>query len=285
MSNLLDFLRKYLYWLVFLVLETVSLVSLIKFNSYQGSVFFTTANDAVGLAYETASKMTAYWNLGKENQRLELENEQLRRQLYAANKLIEQQAALRADSIMRADSILGSYDLVAAQVIGMTTHRTNNLLTINKGERDGVRPEMGVVCSSGVVGIVYLTSAHHSVVLPLLNEHSQTSCRLHGSRHFGTMQWERGDPSISYVNNIPRHAKVKRGSLVETNGFSDIFPAGIPVGKVLKVSDSPNGVSYRLTIRLATDFSTLRNVSVITNYSQADRKLLEERADSLLENF
>jgi rod shape-determining protein MreC len=96
------------------------------------------------------------------------------------------------------------------------------------------------------------------------------------------MQWERGDADVSYVNGIPRHAKVKKGDWVETNGYSDIFPEGIPVGRVQKIGDSADGMAYRLTVKLGADFKTLRNVSVITNYTKPERRQLEERADSLM---
>ena len=159
----------------------------------------------------------------------------------------------------------------------------NNLLTIDKGSKDGIRPEMGVVCSQGVVGIVYLTSRNYSIVIPLLNTSSQISCRMKNSQFFGTMQWQHGDPDISYVNDIPRHAKVEVGEIVETNGYSDIFPEGIPIGKVKKVKDSSDGMSYSLEVELFTDFKTLRNVSIITNYTKPERKALEEKADSLMQ--
>jgi rod shape-determining protein MreC len=107
---------------------------------------------------------------------------------------------------------------------------------------------------------------------------------MKNSQFFGTMQWQRGDPDISYVNDIPRHAKVEVGEIVETNGYSDIFPEGIPIGKVKKVKDSSDGMSYSLEVELFTDFKTLRNVSIITNYTKPERKALEEKADSLMQS-
>lgn len=300
MQGLLDFLRKHLYWLVFLALEAISLVSLVRFNSYQASVWFTTANEVTGTLMGWASGVWNYVHLGEQNVRLEQTNEALRQQNLLLRQMVRRaradHAELAADTI---DSVyevrvndstvrtvtssrVVSYRLVEAQVVGATLHRANNLLTIDRGTADGLRPEMGVICSAGVVGITYLCSDHYSVVLPLVNMQSQVSCRLHGSDYFGTMQWQRGDASVSYAVNIPRHAKVKKGLRVETNGYSDIFPEGIPIGRVFSVGDSPDGMSYRLGVRLAVDFGTLRNVSVITNYTQPERQELESQADSLV---
>ena len=285
MRNLIEFLQRYLYWLVFFVLEVVSLLCLIRYNDYQGSVVFTTANEVVGTAYRLCSNVTAYISLSEENAALEAENEALRHELHDA-QLQLRQAALRQDSVVNSvpDLPLQEYGLVAAQVVGMTLHRSNNLMTIDRGSSDGIKPEMGVVCSTGVVGIVYLTSRHYSIVIPLLNQRSQISCRLRGSDYFGTIQWERGDADVSYVNGIPRHAQVHKGDVVETNGYSDIFPEGIPVGRVVKIGDSADGMAYRLTVRLGADFKTLRNVTVITGYTQPERKQLEHVADSLMTN-
>lgn len=299
MQGLLDFLRKHLYWLVFLALEAISLVSLVRFNSYQASVWFTTANELTGTLMGWASGAWNYVHLNEQNARLEQANQALRQQNLQLRQMVRRARADRAslgpdtiDSVFEVrvnDSVVRtltsrrvvSYSLVEAQVVGATLHRANNLLTIDRGRADGLRPEMGVISSDGVVGITYLCSDHYTLVLPLVNTQSQVSCRLYGSDYFGTMQWERGDAALSYAVNIPRHATVKKGLRVETNGYSDIFPEGIPIGRVTSVGDSPDGMSYRLGVRLAVDFGTLRNVSVITNYTQPERKQLEARADSL----
>lgn len=283
MRNLIDFIQKNLYWLVFLLLEAVSLILLFKYNSYQGSVYFTTANKVVGGAYKLTSDVTSYLNLGKENAYLEQQNEQLRSEVIELKKMLRKRQR-NSTSVNIHDTLFSGYKFVGAQVISSTLHRTNNLMTIDKGSKDGIRPEMGVVCSQGVVGIVYLTSRHYSIVIPLLNVSSQISCRMKNSEFFGTMQWQRGAPDISYVNDIPRHAKVKPGEMVETNGYSDIFPEGIPIGKVRKVKDSSDGMSYSLEVALFTDFKTLRNVSVITNYTKPERQALEAKADSLMQS-
>jgi rod shape-determining protein MreC len=171
------------------------------------------------------------------------------------------------------------YDVVSAQVVNMTLHKANNLITINKGEADGIRPEMGVVCSRGVVGIVYMTSQHYSIVMPLLNVNSKISCRLRHSEFFGSLVWQRGHADIAYVTSVPRHAPVKTKEIVETNGYSDIFPPGLPIGVVQKIGDSPDGMSYFLRVKLFANFPTLREVSVITNYSAPERRALEEMAE------
>ena len=191
----------------------------------------------------------------------------------------QQLEAIQQDSVKRLPALPLKYEVVPAQVVNMTLHKATNFITINKGEADGIRPEMGVVCSRGVVGIVYMTSRHYSIVMPLLNVNSKISCRLRGSDYFGSLVWQRGYADIAYVTSVPRHAPVKKKAIVETNGYSDIFPPGLPIGMVQKIGDSPDGMSYFLRVKLFTNFPTLREVSVIKNYQSSERRLLEEMAE------
>ena len=281
MRALIDLLINKKHWFVFLLLEVFSLCFLFSYNGYQKSVYFTTANDVVGFTYNVISSITSFFHLQEVNHELEAVNEHLRQELHEKNQLLN---SLMQDSIKRMPALPLKYEIVPAQVVNMTLHKTNNLITINKGEVDGIRPEMGVICSRGVVGIVYMTSQHYSIVMPLLNVNSKISCRLRNSEYFGSLIWQRGYADIAYVTSIPRHAEVKKKDIVETNGYSDIFPEGIPIGKVKKVKDSSDGMSYSLEVELFTDFKTLRNVSIITNYTKPERKALEEKADSLMQS-
>jgi rod shape-determining protein MreC len=277
MGNLLEFFIRYKYWLVFLLLEAIGFVVLFRFNNYQGSVYLTSANAVTGTYYSAVSGVTSYLDLKGINSQLSADNVRLRQRVVYLEECLRGVSADSARSMLDREE----YALVDAQVVNATLHRNKNLLTINKGEADGVRQEMGVVCSAGVVGIVALTSEHYSIVIPLINVDSHVSCRLKESEHFGTMQWKHGDASVSYVTDVPRHANIEKGEVVETNGFSDIFPAGLPVGKVLDFEPSADGLDYLLRVSLNVDFSTLRDVSVLTNYVNTERKQLEEEAMSL----
>ncbi|MDO5483044.1 MAG: rod shape-determining protein MreC [Bacteroidaceae bacterium] len=276
MRALIDLIIKNKHWFVFLALETFSLAFLFSNKGYQKSVYFTTANDVVGTTYNVISSITSYLHLQEENQILEQTNEELRQQLI---EMQQQMDELLLDSTLRMPSLPKKYNLVHAQVINGTLHKPNNLLTINKGEADGIRPEMGVVCSKGVVGIVYMTSEHYSIVMPILHVNSKISCRLRNSEYFGSLIWQRGYADIAYVTSIPRHAEVAPKDIVETNGYSDIFPPGLPIGMVHRINDSTDGISYMLRVKLFANFTTLRNVSVITNYQSEERRQLEKTAE------
>ncbi len=281
MRFLIELFVKYRFWLLFLTFEVISIVALVRFNRYQGSVYFTTANNVAGGWYSITSGVSSFFDLKKENERLEQENELLRKRLNDLRSGMKEEDNTK-EILSEKNRDLRTYDFVGAHIINATLHKAHNVFTIDRGTNDGISEQNGVVCSSGVVGIVYKCSSNYSVVVPLINEKSMVSCRLDTTNYFGTLQWQLGSPAYSYLNDIPRHADIKEGMLVETNGFSDIFPEHIPIGRVSKIDDSADGLSFSLTVKLFSDFSNLRNVSVITNYTRKERKSLESKVDSLL---
>ena len=137
---------------------------------------------------------------------------------------------------------------------------------------------MGVVGGGGVVGIVYLTGRHHSLVIPVTNSKSSISCRVRGQRYFGYLQWNGGDMMHAYVDDFPRYAKVKKGEAVETSGYSSVFPPGIFVGRISGIENSPDGQSYKLNIVLGTHFGNLRDVSVVATPYKAEIDTLKAHA-------
>lgn len=282
MRNLLDFLAKYNNWLLFVILEVVSFVMLFQFNSYQGSVWFSSANCVAGKVYEIDSYVEAFFSLTKVNKELTLKNFYLERQV---NQLSRLYGEATGDTIVRdrlASANMEQYKMVQAKVVSNSVNRPDNLITIDKGRADGVDVDMGVTSGNGVVGVVYLVSDHYSVVMPLLNTKSRISCAIRKRGYFGYTKWNGGDSNFASVEDIPRHAHFKRGDWVETSGYSSIFPPGIIVGKIVEVYNSSDGLSYRLKVHLSTDFGNLRDVCVITDKSFAERQqLLQSARDSL----
>lgn len=282
MRNLLDFLVKYSYWFLFFVLEAVSFVLLFQFNSYQGSVWFSSANAVAGKLYETTSAVESYFQLSKINTELTQRNLYLEQRLC---KLEKEKSDSVADSTMENSLLVKSlqpYRLIPAQVVNMKWGRKDNLLTIDKGEADGIKKDMGVVCGTGVVGIVYLTSAHYSIVIPILNSQSNISCVIQGRGYFGYLHWTGGDISEAYVDDVPRHAHFKLYENVVTSGYSSVFPAGIMVGKILHVYNSADQMSYRLRVKLSTDFGRLRDVCVVDNTALSEQiEVMRAAEDSI----
>ena len=284
MKNLLEFLKNHFHWALFVLLEVLSAVLLFQYNNYQNSVWFTTANWAVGKVYEGTAWVESFFSLSKVNEDLTLRNFYLERQVTQLRRLYDEATAPEASAQEQQEiEKLAQYKLIPAKVVTNELHLSNNLITINKGAKDSVEVGMGVACGKGVVGVVFLTSDHYSVVIPVLNmKSSRISCAIRNRGYFGVLRWDGKDAGIAYVEDIPRLARFKRGEWVETNGYSTIFPPGVLVGQIKQVYNSRDGLSYRLQVRLSTDFGNLRDVVVISDKSIAERmRIMQAARDSL----
>ena len=277
MRNLLNFFLKYNYWFLFILLEVISFALLFRFNNYQGSAFFTSSNQVAGMAYEAANNVTGYFHLKSINDDLVQENVELELQIERLRSALME---LTADSVglekMKLDALKG-YDIYRANVINNSLTHVDNYITLDKGENDGIRSEMGVINGSGVVGIVYHTSANYSVVIPILNSKSSISCKIKRSDYFGFLKWDGGSSEYATVKDMPRHSLFSLGDTIVTSGHSAVFPGGIPIGTVEDMSDSHDGLSYLLKVKLFTDFGRLNDVRVIAQKGQEEQLELEQK--------
>lgn len=276
MRNLINFLLKYNHWLLFILLEVVSFALLVHFNNYQGSVYFTSANRISGAIYEAVNQVTRYFGLVDVNKGLTARNVELEIEVERLSEALRHYIKDSTEVVrLRRDALKG-YTIYPAKVINNSVTHPNNFITINKGEADGIKPEMGVVCGNGVVGIVYLTGAHHAIVLPVLNSKSNISCKIKRTSYFGLLKWEGGSSQYAYVKDMPRHSEFSLGDTIVTSGHSAVFPSGIPIGTVDDMTDSHDGLSYLLKVKLFADFAKLSDVQVISSPIRKEQKELED---------
>ncbi len=279
MRNLLNFLIKYNYWFLFLLLEVASFILLFRFNHYQQSVYFTSANGVAGKVYEISGGITSYFHLKTANEDLLDRNMWLEQRLLFLENVLKEKGLDSARLYSMERLAPTEYQIFKANVIKNSLNKADNYITLDRGTTEGIRPEMGVVDANGVVGIVYKTSPHYSLVIPLLNSKSSISCKIVGSDYFGYLKWEGGNSRFAYLKDLPRHAEFNLGDTVVTSGYSTVFPEGVMVGTVDDMSDSHDGLSYLLKIKLATDVGKVSNVRVISRNGQDEQKALESRAD------
>ena len=282
MRNLIEFLAKHHHWFVFILLEAISFTLLFRYNNYQNSVWFSSANVVTGKVYEWSSQLEKFFSLATVNQHLTQRNLALEQKVVELSEKLT--TVTKDSSYVKADVTqqLSQFKQIPAKVVSNSLKDASNLMTIDKGSVDGVRKDMGVVSGTGVVGIVYLVSSHYAVVIPLLNAKSNVSCKIENRDYFGFLNWRGGSTDQAFLDDIPRHARFKLHENIVTSGCSSVFPPGILVGKILHVYNSPDGASYRLCVQLATDFSTLRDVSVIDNTLMKERiEVMRAARDSM----
>ena len=285
MRNLLEFLAKYNHWFVFLILEVVSMVLLFQYNSYQGSAWFSSANAVTGKLYEWDANVETFFSLTKVNQELTQRNAYLEQEVQKLSDSLV--SATKDSSIYHRDqfALLRNYRLIPAKVVANSIDKPGNLMTIDKGSADGIHKDMGVISGTGVVGIVYLVEEHYAIVIPVLNTKSNISCMIQNRGYFGYLRWKGGVSDLAYLEEVPRHAHFKLGDYVVTSGYSAVFPPGVRVGRILHVFNSADGLSYRVQLRLSTDFARLRDVCVIDDTAMKERlEIMRAAQDSIESN-
>ncbi len=277
MHDFVERITAYIHWAIFLLLEVLSGLLLFKYNSYQGSIWFTQANTAAAYVHEWEAKAFAYLRMPAENAELVQRNILLQHETDSLRHLLADALKDSSATEKKQNTLLQDIKLIPAHIVDNSVRNRDNLLVINAGSNAGVEPEMGVVSGTGIVGIVSAVTPHYSLVISILNSHSSISCRLRRTDYFGYLKWKGGNTLRAYMEDVPRHAHIKVGDIVETSGFSNVFPAGIFLGKVAKIKNSSDGLAYELEILLGTDMSNLRHVNVISNLNKKELDSLRLR--------
>jgi rod shape-determining protein MreC len=256
---------------LFSVLFLLALALTIQSNTYHSARFTSSANFLSGNVYSLKQNALDYFGLEDQNTLLLNENITLRKQLevFKNNSVI-----IEKDST----TISVKYDIIPATVINNSYSKTKNLITIKKGWKDGVKIDMGVITSTGIVGIVNNVSKNYATVQSLLNTNSQINARLEKSNHFGSIKWNTKATNVVQLIDVNRLAPVAIGDTATTDGKSTIFPEGIPIGTIKKYELGEND-SYNLDIQLFNDMTNLKHVYLIKNNHTLEIKDLEKEGE------
>lgn len=281
MRNLLIFISKYNAFFFFIIFFIISLVLVIRNNSFQRASVLNSSNQLVGRSYQRVNSFQEYLRLGQVNDSLAAENARLRASLKSSfyNDSIQQVTVKDTTDTTR----FQQYTYLVAKVVNNSIHQKNNTITIDKGKRHGIEKGMGVICSSGIVGIVDNVSNHYATIKSLLHEDTRISARISENQAFGSLVWgqENYNPQIATLKDIPNHVEVKKGFHVVTSGYSSLFPADIAIGRVLVTRKKTGEISSDVKVKLSTDFSTLSYVYIIKSKLAAERQALETQNQSV----
>jgi len=272
MQQLIYFIKKFRFFLLFLLLEIFAFNFTLQYHSYHKSKFVNSANLISGGLYNKLNSITQYLHLKTENQLLIEENVHLK------NLLDKKGVVPTPASIQVTDSVLYNqkYEYTTAKIINNNFTKRNNYLTINKGSKEGVETESGVINGRGIIGVIKNTSSNYATILSILNNNSKINVRLKNNTHFGTMVWDGDDYNTTQITDIPRQAIIKKGDTIITGGKSSLFPEGIPVGTI-KDYDIKNNQYIQINVVLFNDMSALENVQVIKNLEKIEQRNLEQQ--------
>ncbi len=277
MWNLLRYFYRHHVVLIFVALEVFSLVLVFSRNDFQRSIFMTSSNRVSGNVYEYYSGVMNYFSLTSSNRQLAGENARLRLILYGLtpdttiNILYPEPLEINSSS---------PYTFQAARVINNSVARQYNYLTLDKGRRDGIRADMGVIAAGGAVGVVAFVSESYATVISLLNPRWNISARLQRSNYFGSLSWDGSDYRYARLTEIPFHVELMAGDTITTSGFSTIFPEGVMLGFVEEFSREGGDNFYSIKVRLSVDFKSLVWVDVVDNKDRDEIKFIESLSNN-----
>jgi rod shape-determining protein MreC len=275
--NIFLFIRRYFNFLFFLVLQMIALSFLFQYNKFHEAAFMGVANELTGRVSEKFSNVENYFSLKKANESLLRQNAQLLNELKQNFELADTLKKLVIDTL-RYDTTGSSrkYIYREARVVNNSVSLQNNYITIHRGEKQGVKKEMGVISPDGLVGTVVNTSENFAVVMTMLSRQSSVSARLKKTGEIGKVQWDGETPMYVTMINLPKSVQVVKGDSIVTSGYSWTFPQGILVGTVAEVIDDRTSNFYTLKLKPATNFYNVQYVDVIENLQLDEQKKLED---------
>ncbi len=267
MRAILRFLIRQHYIILFIIIEALCLALTIRNNDYHRAVSIHLFDEISGNVHNSYYSVLRYLSTVNENKKLASENAELRKQIFNLS---------HDTSIKKLSTDSGNYELVVANIVYGSIYRANNYLIINKGSMDGVKPDMGVISSSGVVGIVKTTSAHFATIIPIINTNAHISARIKSNQFFGTTTWNGVNPSYVNLSEIPYHVKLTTGDTVITSGFSTVFPKGIKIGTITHFDYNQGSDFYNIEVKLFQQFGQLDFVYIVKNKLQLEFQQIQK---------
>lgn len=271
MRRIIYLIKKFRYFLLFIILEILAFIIIIQDHSYHQSKFVNSANFFTGGLYNKANSINEFFHLRKDNQLLSEENARLKNLLGKR----ENTYAIDSFTVIDTSQYFQKYDYSVAKIINNNYSKRNNFITLNKGAKYGLTPDLGVINSKGIIGVIKNVSTNYATVLSILNSNSNINVRLKNSNHFGTLVWDGKDYNITQVIDIPRQAVVKAGDTIVTGGKSAIFPEGIEVGVVKDFKYAQNKYQI-INILLFNDMSAIGEVQIVKNLHKNEQVTLEQ---------
>ncbi|AXT61290.1 rod shape-determining protein MreC [Aquimarina sp. AD10] len=269
MQQIINFLIRNKHSLLFLLLLFLSLVFTIQSHSYHKSKFVSSTNFISGGMYGWQHSISDYFGLKDENMRLLQENEHLRNQLSLLG--VDSVTTKHLDTI----SFKTPYTFTQGRVIKNDYSKIDNYILINKGKKDSIVTDMGVITDKGIIGIVEQTSTNYSRVISILNSNSRINAGLKKSNQYGSLVWNGKDPNIVQLETVPRQAILKKGDTIITHGRSTIFPRGIGIGTIVSYKLDENKSYYLIDVELFNDMTDIGFIYFIKNSDVKEIKQLE----------
>lgn len=219
---------------------------------------------------------TQFLHQGETNRELLKANRELR------EKLPENYIRLSASKILVRDTITDTdttyeqqYTYIPATVLQSTFDKRNNYMTLNVGSIQGIKKGMGVFSDGGIVGTIFQVSDHFSLVKTVLSANPNVDIMIVDDGSFGLLKWDTRNARLGNLSGVSNDRPVKRWSKVVTRGGGGIYPRGLEVGRVYRVTAIEGQAQWNVEILLGTNFKKIQKVYVIKNMMKPEQDRLE----------
>lgn len=279
MNTLLQLLYRVNQWALFLLLMLISMFMVVRNNEAQGKIFWNSTGIVFGLFSSGANSVWSYFNLSRENEKLQREISVLRGQL-AQDQYNDE---LVRDTLQKVDSNrIQIYEYIEAKVINNSVDKPKNYLTLNRGSRHGIKENMGVITTDGILGVVRYVSPNYCQVMSILHTDTRVSAQVKGKDvvkgFYGSLVWNGTDPEMMYLMDIPKHNKINsKDDIVETTGFSTYYPPGVSIGKVFYHEIPPGSSNHLIKVKLNVNMANVRYALIVVNKHADEINQLEAR--------
>ena len=268
MRNIIRLIQKYKNFLFFLMLEIISISLLFSWrNSFHSSNYINSSNTISAGLFDFKNDIVSYFSLGKVNEALLLENALLKEKIYNQSISVGKRFVKVDDSLY-----FKSYKFQKAKIINSQFKFSENNLLINKGQLNGLSSKMGLIGTKGVIGIIDNVSDHFSSVKPLI--HAQFGLKVvhQNTNTWGDYKWipSENNYRTAFIENIPIYTLVNSNDYFITTGSDGIFPYGIKVGKVIKVSKNLESQTLSIIIELEEDYASTNVGFIIKNINGSE---------------
>jgi rod shape-determining protein MreC len=270
MRNLVLFLLKNNFTLLFVLLELVCLFFLVQNNHYHRTSFINSANNVSGNILQLNANVKNYFNLKYTNEQLAQENALLQTLSSSSFLFSGANHYLAMDSNRRQ-----KYEYIPAKVVNNSINRRNNYLTLDKGSLNGIKRDMAVICGSGVVGVIVSVSQNFSSVMSLLHKDSKISARIKKEGYYAPLAWEGDDYRYGTLTDIPNHVTLKTGDTIVTSSYGSVYPENILIGTIESFQIKSGEPFFTIRVKLSTPFKKLSYVYIVNNIMKAEQDSLE----------
>lgn len=257
MRNLLAFISRYQFSFYYVVFLIISFSLLYNNNYYQRSTVVSTTNGITGKFNTVYENIASFFDLKRSNDQLARENARLRALLNIRTKEIP-------DSLVELENGL-TIKYISARMISNSTQFRNNYFMIDKGYSSGIKKDMGVLTTDGVVGIIIDVSEHYSSGISLLHKDARISGRIKKNDQLVNVSWDGVNYRLGDISHIPTHVTLLPGDTILTSGNSQIFPEGLMIGTVERVDEDVENMFKKGKVRYSVDYNKVNYVYVIDN--------------------